>query len=407
MSVAPDASANNTSVASAKSMGVSAYLCISCAASIRMSGRPLTCGVLACLAAAVAIQGQGTAVDWRRVHAGVEHIHFTRPAPGGGTWNINALRVDLTQVRLDVIRALDAAVGLERVSSMAARTGAIAAVNGGYFRTSGDFLGESTGTLQIDHVLWSEPDRGRASVGIIREGGSSRLIFGHVQWRASIEAGGQTHAIDGVNRARGADELIVFMPRFGPAPVTDATGMEVVVRGGRVVDAFDNAGRTPIPADGFVVSARGVAREWARRALTKGARVALRMTLVPADRWQRVEDVVGAGPKLVTGGRVDVTDEREKMVPTFRTETHPRTAIASLADGRALLLVADGRHPPERVGLALDDLARLLIDLGAREAINLDGGGSSAMVVRGGVVNYPSDASGERPVSDAIIVRGK
>ena len=368
--------------------------------------RPLL-GLLTCFAAAIAIQGQAIPIDWRPVHAGVEHTQFTRPAPGGGTWNINALRVDLTQVRLDVIRALDTAVGLERVSSMVARTGAIAAVNGGYFRTSGEFLGESTGTLQIDHMLWSEPDRGRASVGIMREGDSSRLIFGHVQWQASIEAGGHTRAIDGVNRARGANELIVFRPQFGPAPITDATGVEVVVRGGRVVEAFDNAGRTPIPADGLVVSARGAAHDWARRALTKGTRVALRMTLTPADRWQRVEDVLGAGPQLVTGGRVDVTDEREKMVPAFRTETHPRTAIASLVDGRALLLVADGRHPPERVGMALDDLARLLIDLGAREAINLDGGGSSAMVVKGGVVNYPSDASGERAVSDAIIVRAR
>ena len=361
----------------------------------------------ACVAAALAVHAQAPGVDWRPVHDGVEHAQFTRPAPAGGTWNINALRLDLTRVRLDVIRALDAAVGLERVTSIAARTGAIAAVNGGYFRTSGDFLGESTGTLQIDHAIWSEPDRGRASVGIVREHASSHLVFGHAQWQASLEAGGQKHAIDGVNRGRGADELIVFTPAFGQAPATDDSGVEVVVRSGRVVGALDNAGRTPIPADGFVVSARGAAREWVRRALTKGTRVAVRMALTPAERWQRAEDVLGAGPKLVTGGRVDITDEREKMVPTFRTETHPRTAIAALADGRALLLVADGRHPPARVGMALDDLARLLIELGAREAINLDGGGSSAMVVKGGVVNYPSDASGERPVSDALIVRPK
>jgi hypothetical protein len=361
---------------------------------------------LACWVATLTVHAQ-IPVDWKRVHDGVEHTQFTRPAPGGGTWNINALRVDLARVRLDVIRAHDAAIGLERVSQIAARTGAIAAVNGGYFRTSGDFLGESTGTLRIDHVLWSEPDRGRASVGIAHEGGGSRLIFGHVQWQASIAAGSRSRPIDGVNRARGTDELIVFTPQFGSAPVTDATGVEVVVRRGRVVGVFDNAGRTPIPADGFVVSARGAAREWALRALTKGTRVALQMILTPADAWQRVEDVVGAGPKLVTDGRIDITDEREKMLPAFRTETHPRTAIAALADGRALLLVADGRHPPERVGMALDDLARLLIELGAREAINLDGGGSSAMVVKGGVVNYPSDAGGERAVSDAIVVRVK
>jgi exopolysaccharide biosynthesis protein len=102
---------------------------------------------------------------------------------------------------------------------------------------------------------------------------------------------------------------------------------------------------------------------------------------------------------------VDVTDVREKMIPTFATDLHPRTAVASLAGGHALLLTADGRRAPDRVGLALSDLAALLIELGAREAINLDGGGSTAMVVDGKLVNFPSDATGERPVSDAIVVR--
>jgi exopolysaccharide biosynthesis protein len=158
------------------------------------------------------------------------------------------------------------------------------------------------------------------------------------------------------------------------------------------------------------VSARGAAADWVRLHLRKGVRVRVATALRPADRsrdnpWTKAEDILGAGPKLVTAGRVDVTDAREKMIPTFAGDLHPRTAIAALADERALLLVADGRHPPERVGMALDQLARLLIELGAREAINLDGGGSTAMVVQGKLVNTPSDATGERPVSDAIVVR--
>jgi exopolysaccharide biosynthesis protein len=354
---------------------------------------------------------QPVALPWTTVAPGVEHAHFRRAAPAEGSWNINVLRIDMRQARLDVVRARDTAIGLETVTSIAARTGAIAAVNGGYFRTSGDFLGDSTGTLQIDGVVWSEPDRGRAAVGIVRTRGSSRLIYGHVVWQASIEAGRAKRSVDGLNRARGPNDLIVFTPEFGPSTITDDTGIEVVVRSGRVVELLDNAGSTTIPRDGFIVSARGEAREWARRSLNKGTRVRVRATLQPADAarpnpWQDAEDILGAGPRLVTNGRVDVTDVREKMIPTFATDLHPRTAIASLADGRALLLVADGRRSPERVGLALDDLARLLIELGAVDAINLDGGGSTAMVVKGALVNFPTDPTGERPVSDAIVVRG-
>jgi hypothetical protein len=361
--------------------------------------------------AGAAALAQPASFSWTAVAPGVEHAHFRREAPSEGFWNINVLRVDLTRARLDVIRARDTAIGLETVTSMAARTGAIAAVNGGYFRTSGDFLGESTGTLQIDGVVWSEPDRARAAVGIVREPPSSRLIFGHVAWQASIMAGREERTVEGVNRARGPNDLVVFTPDFGPATITDSSGIEVVVRKDRVVEIHDEAGSTPIPRDGFIVSARGSARDWVRRALRDGTRVRVRTVLQPADPfrsnpWAAAEDILGAGPKLVTAGRVDVTDVREQMIPTFAPEPHPRTAIGALADGRALLLVADGRRPPERVGLALDDLARLLIELGAVEAINLDGGGSTTMVVQGKLVNFPTDPTGERPVSDAIVVRG-
>ena len=375
-----------------------------------MTQTRMTAAVGLAVLVSVVTAAQPASVRWNPVAAGVEHAQIVRSAPGGGNWNINVLRVDMSMARLDVVHAKDAAIGLETVSAIAQRTGAIAAVNGGYFRTTGEFQGDSTGTLQIDRALWSEPDRGRASVGLVRDGPTTRLVFGHVVWHATIDAGGQKRQVNGLNRARGPDELVVFTPQFGRNTVTDATGIEAIVRSGRVTEVRDGAGGSGIPADGFVVSARGEAADWVRRRLTNEARVRLSMQLRPADRtrgnpWTRAEDILAAGPKLVTAGRVDVTDVREKMIPTFATDLHPRTAIASLADGRALLLVVDGRRPPERVGMTLADLARLLIELGAREAINLDGGGSTAMVVRDKVVNYPSDPIGERPVSDAIVVR--
>jgi exopolysaccharide biosynthesis protein len=122
--------------------------------------------------------------------------------------------------------------------------------------------------------------------------------------------------------------------------------------------------------------------------------------------WREAEDILGAGPMLVTAGRVDITTAREKMLPTFRSDRHPRSAVATLRDGRILLVVVDGRQPALSIGMSLDELAQFLIDLGAGEAINMDGGGSTTMVVRNVIVNHPSDPTGERPVSDAILVRG-
>jgi exopolysaccharide biosynthesis protein len=346
-------------------------------------------------------------IDWRRVDAGVEHAHVVRDAP----WNIHVLRVDPSQARLDVVHAKDNAVGLETTRAIAARHGAIAAINGGYFRMTGTFAGDSTGTLQIDGEILSEPDRGRAAVGFVRAPNATRLVMGHVTWEGSVTVEGTRRRLNGLNRARGANELVLFTPEFHATTLTDDTGTEAIVRAGRVSEVRDAAGSTPIPRDGFVLSATGTMRQWVRNSLKPGKRVTTSVTLKPVDRstvnpWKGAEDILGAGPKLVTAGKVDITAAREKMLPTFATDRHPRTAIASLRDGRVLLAVVDGRQPSLSIGMTLDELARFLIELGAVEAINMDGGGSTTMVVGNAIVNRPSDPTGERPVSDAILVRG-
>jgi exopolysaccharide biosynthesis protein len=375
--------------------------------------RPLI-SLLFAIAMTLAAVAQQTGAEWRTVSAGVEHAHIARTAATAGApvseWNINALRISPIEARVDVVHAMDQAVGLETVSAMAQRHGAIAAVNGGYFRTTGTYRGDSIGTLRVDGTLWSEPDRARSSVGFVRAGATTRLLIGNVTWQASLVGGGATHRIDGINRPRAADELIVFTPSFHRTTLTDQSGVEVIVRAGRVAEIREDAGSSVIPADGFVVSASGTARRWVARRLRKGGSVTVRQRLVRAEpspnhAWDSAEDILGGGPTIVTAGRVDITDKRESMIPTFASALHPRTAIGSTSDGRILLVVVDGRQPGLSVGMSLPEVARLMIDLGATEAMNLDGGGSSTMVVQGKVVNHPSDPTGERPVSDAIIVR--
>ncbi|MGH9385955.1 MAG: hypothetical protein ACRD2N_16885, partial [Vicinamibacterales bacterium] len=124
--------------------------------------------MLVIVLASAMVAAQQTPLTWRTVTPGVEHARFTRGSAGpdgvSGPWPINLLRIDPTVVTLDVIHAMDEGVGLETVSSIAARTGAIVAVNAGYFRTTGTFRGEPQGLLQIDGVLLSEADRGRSAV---------------------------------------------------------------------------------------------------------------------------------------------------------------------------------------------------------------------------------------------------
>lgn len=116
-------------------------------------------------------------------------------------------------------------------------------------------------------------------------------------------------------------------------------------------------------------------------------------------------EVVGGFPLLLREG-VRVGDLEVSARPSFAAERHPRTAVGFDRDeGLLWILVVDGRQPDYSVGMTLPELTDLLEALGSEEALNLDGGGSSVMVVNGRVVSSPSDTDGERPVVNALGIR--
>jgi len=285
----------------------------------------------------------------------------------------------------------------QRVSEMARRTGALAATNGGYFSAGGDPLG----CLMIDGEWVSEPDGQRSCAGITAEG---TVLFDRLHAEFMAVTGETSAPIDGVNRERRANELILYRPIYDASTRTNAFGAEAAVSNGVVVSVSDQRGDSPIPRDGFVLSGHGRARQWILRALAPGTPVVVQTVLVPrsADpRWQQIVHAIGGGPRLLSGGEWTPPEDFPAMLTDRR---HPRTAMGVLADGRLLLLVVDGRQPTHSLGMTLPELAMELRRLGAVEAMNLDGGGSSTMVVGHRVVNQPSDETGERPVADALLV---
>jgi len=116
-----------------------------------------------------------------------------------------------------------------------------------------------------------------------------------------------------------------------------------------------------------------------------------------------MEDALQAGPVLIAGGKIHVTVNEEVFFHSTIPNIHPRTAAGITEDGRLILMVVDGRQMRSR-GVYLDELALMMHGLGCIEAINLDGGGSSAMVVDGVLLNRPSGGMTQREVMSAITV---
>ena len=121
-----------------------------------------------------------------------------------------------------------------------------------------------------------------------------------------------------------------------------------------------------------------------------------------------MKTAVGGGPVLVQAGRVLISNEEElKFTGKAITDKHPRTAMGYTKNGDLIILVIQGRFPGIAEGATLEQEAKILIGLGCTEALNLDGGGSSCMLINGRETIKPSDKAGERPVPAVFIINNK
>ncbi len=241
---------------------------------------------------------------WRELAPGVRLLERDFRRGNEGPFRLFALEVDPAHPAVNIlpVRALNAATGRETTSSLARRFGALAAVNGGYFKPDGSAAGV---------FVWDSHVMGEGS-------GRTALLF---------------------CRERKDVERLEFDT--------------VAAQGGKW--RRSGAGCTPT-------------------------------------------DITGAGPSLLRHGNSTPATEGFAHAKL----RHPRTAVARTRDGRYLFVVVDGRQPAS-VGMTLAELADELSFMGAVEAMNLDGGGSTTLVADGSVRNTPSDGR-ERPVGDAILV---
>lgn len=122
-------------------------------------------------------------------------------------------------------------------------------------------------------------------------------------------------------------------------------------------------------------------------------------------KW-KVETAVGGGPVLLQDGQLNITNNEEmKFAGKAIGDKHPRTAMGYTNKGELIVLVVEGRNPGKADGLTLTQTATLLKELGCVEALNLDGGGSSCMLVNGKETIRPSDKEGQRAVPGVFMIK--
>jgi len=120
----------------------------------------------------------------------------------------------------------------------------------------------------------------------------------------------------------------------------------------------------------------------------------------------KVKHAFGGGPVLVQDGQVKISNnEEKKFAGKAIADKHPRTAIGYTQDGTMIILAIQGRMKGLAEGATLPQMAKIMVDLGCVEAMNLDGGGSSCMLINGKETIKPSDPSGQRPVPAVLVIK--
>ncbi|HZC27625.1 MAG TPA: phosphodiester glycosidase family protein, partial [Actinopolymorphaceae bacterium] len=328
---------------------------------------------------------------------------FDRYGPDGHTgtptWlQADSLSVDLTKGTTPGYLFPGQVTKGEPISTQANRAGAVAAVNGDFFD-----INNSTSPLGVgikDGTLLQSPDSDptwHKSAAILTPDGLGRI--GEVFFQGTIALpGGATEPLAGINKpGLAAGGIEAFTPVWGTycrcrATTGAAKVTEVEVVDGKVTAVRPAAGEGAIPTGGFMLVGREAGADLLAT-LAVGDPVSIDYKARTADDKQ-IRTALNGRQLLVVDGVAQKASEGNN-VPTA-----PRTAVGFSKDGtKMFVLAADGRQPAFADGLGLDELATMMVDLGAYNAVNLDGGGSTTIVARkpgsttAQVENRPSDGA--------------
>jgi len=323
-------------------------------------------------------------------------------------WNgprlITILDYDLNvdRLKLKPVLAKGIVPGREDLADIIKSNQALAGVNGGYFH----YTGRPLGLLYIDGQLVSEPLYKRTALLIDKDG---EISFAPVDWEGSLELSsyGLQIKLDGVNRAAAAGEAVLFNSYYGrQVPELKENYYDIVVRSGEILGVENKAGsKTALAPDGFVLRVQkdkeaivGLIPE------LKGKAAELKMEFTPDFEAADIVTAVGGGPRLLSSGEINITGSEEKFQSDVLKNRSPRTAVGITDANHLIMLTVDGRQQTNSVGMSLRELASTLKELDVVDAMNLDGGGSARMVIRGFTMNNPSE---ERLISSGILVDDK
>lgn len=317
----------------------------------------------------------------------------------GKTFNVRYVKADLNNKNIGLrVAVAQNSLGLtESLKSMAERNDAIAAINGTFFNAYSE-IKEPAGNIIINGKIEHISDFG-TTFGFTEDNktGFTRL---------SLRLAGYTETQDGqimewvpyaVNRtpANNPDMITIYTPVRGKNTRFN-NGISVIIENGIIKKHVQ--GQADIPADGFVVNLNGSETRYIER-FPVGSRAYYKQEIIPEDGntefWENVSGAIGAGPRLLTNGEVTVNPAEEGFTSEkILSYSMARSAVGVTKDNQLILVTVDKA--------TIKELALIMKDLDAYNAMNLDGGASSGLYYKGKYLTAPG-----RELSNALIIYKK
>lgn len=326
------------------------------------------------------------------VDTGIKHIKMVKYYNGKPV-KINVVEMNNKVASNYEVKPAIASVTLPNkrtVRNIAQRTNSIVAINGGFFKPQ---TGVPLGTLMIDKKIYTGPIYDRVALGIFKDG----YDVGRVQLDGKIIGNNQEIKIDNINQPRMLSSYILAYTRdWGKyAPVSPQYGVQVQIVGNKITAASANP--LSIPENGYVL----VGPKSKLGKLFGADYVDVEIKTNP--KWENVQHIISGGPYLLKDNQIFIDMTAQKLQSIGGR--NPRTAIGYTEDNNLILVAVDGREGSS-VGLTLVELAKLMKTLGCTNAINLDGGGSTVMYIKGQIVNHPHQPGGIA-LSNALVISKK
>jgi len=283
---------------------------------------------------------------------------------------------------------------VKRVKEIVHIENAVAGINASYFKPDN---GAPIGLSIIDNKILTGPLFKRVSLGISE---NNEYIMGKVDIKGEISIGDAIKLpLFNVNQPVFSKyRFNIFTDKWGKrTPKTSVYYSQVVIKDNKV--SYIKNSRVLIPKDGYVIVGP---HNRLPKNIKVGDQVSYSAQLVP-DNWNSIKYAISGGPYLVKEGQRFI--DKQNFSRRFLWSKAPRTAIGYTKGGILILVTVDGRHPGFSEGATLPELSTIMRELGAYNAMNLDGGGSTQMVINGKLVNYPAVKGGSK-VTNALVIGG-